>query len=175
MAVIIRDIYKFSAAKEPRTEKSKAAAICSNIGAINGRLLLEIEGHDQGALNNFKQLDIQVGEKIPGVMFVFPLSKNDAYFILLPYRFWSSKENGAFVTATPEEIDFLCAWIKPRLKDKRLTITEIREKYQNLIDYIDNDLMPSQGFAKEWAQARGLPHPEPSASTAGAPTDPTQQ
>lgn len=96
----------------------------------------------------------------------------DEDFILLP--FWL-KTNQALPVASTDinELEDFYRWVAKNLKTP-MSIEVIRKEYQGLIRFIDG-LMLQQEFGDRWAEARGLPHPEPSASTAGAPTDPTQQ
>lgn len=87
--------------------------------------------------------------------YLFPVSASNTC-VLLPFLFLGSKrENGMKVEVTPEQLDRLCLWTQPRLQ-RPADLRTIRRLYEELIAWIDDEIMGATIFSDRWRLARGL-------------------
>lgn len=157
------ETYKVSSLLDaPYTQKTLASYLMECTSMYNERPLLYVNNNE----DVFKDLVIDPRYIVPGGRNIFNsiIGKSWPDQVILPFRILAGVSYQEKITAHSSDLEKLYQWVFGRLKYSQISISEIREKYQNLIDHIDNNLMPSQGFGKEWAQARGLPPPpdEPS-------------
>lgn len=90
---------------------------------------------------------------------LFPLVASSDTHVLLPFLFKRKMHaNGVSIEATPEQLERLCLWIRPRLHQPT-DLETIRQLYNGLIDWIDNQVMRSTIFSERWFSARGLNQP----------------
>jgi len=71
--------------------------------------------------------------------------------MLLPHLFTTPKgrySTEGIIFVSEEKLDKFCEWIKPKLKNM-LTEAEIKEKYDELIKYIDA-LMAESPYKDKW-------------------------
>lgn len=76
-----------------------------------------------------------------------PYRAENRSWIILPFFF---DKKGV----TLEELDSLCVWVKKNIANKSISLETIKQKYDEMIKWIDNDVM---GGIVEWRNARGLP------------------
>ncbi len=87
---------------------------------------------------------------------LFPLAASSNTCVLLPFLFLGSKRtNDIKIEATPEQLDSLCLWVQPRLQQPT-DIRSIRRLYEELIAWIDEEVMGTTIFSESWRLARGL-------------------
>lgn len=87
---------------------------------------------------------------------LFPLVVSSNTQVLLPFLFLGSvRDNKIQVEATNEQLDRLCHWVQPRLQ-RHTDLSKIRSLYDELIDWIDNQIMGKTIFSERWRLARGL-------------------
>ncbi|WP_159917959.1 ATP-binding protein [Pantoea sp. 18069] len=76
--------------------------------------------------------------------------------VLLPFLFLgSARANNMKIEATPEQLDRLCLWVQPRLQ-RPADLSVIRRLYDELIAWIDDEVMGPTIFSETWRLARGL-------------------
>lgn len=77
--------------------------------------------------------------------------------ILLPFLFYTGffSQDQQRVTATPEQVDALCKWVLPNLQS-HASLVEIKNKYYDLIKYIDDEVMKNSKYWIPWKEARGI-------------------
>lgn len=83
--------------------------------------------------------------------YLFDTGVGDYEYMLLPHLFTSPKSGYStegIIFVSEEKLDKLCEWIKPKLKNM-LTEAEIKEKYDELIKYIDA-LMAESPYKDKW-------------------------
>jgi hypothetical protein len=119
----------------------------SRLSFTNSRFILRIQGDEWSSLYLRENVDVQASE-------IFDYVPRVGGRVLLPflYRANNNTYNGSIEVTS---LDELCAWIKPRLIND-LSISEIRERYDRLINYIDNEIMRKSRYRKEWAVCRGI-------------------
>lgn len=167
----VGEIYCITDDKEKcHTEKALAKKLIDRTKNTAGRLLLTVGPE-------YKKLWLTHRHAPFGFTKVFFMQPNNGKLVLLPYWLKKTEKNNIVTTTEESDLEKLFETIQPWLENQQITIADIRAEYKRLIDYIDNTLMPSQYFGKEWAQVRGLPLPStsPPASTTATPTDPTPQ
>ena len=77
-------------------------------------------------------------------------------YILLPFLFLGNpKADGVLVETTPNQIDALSRWTQSQLVDAA-SVEDIREFYQEVIEYIDNKIMRKTVYWESWRRARGI-------------------
>ncbi|PPD50561.1 MAG: hypothetical protein CTY16_01375 [Methylobacter sp.] len=91
------------------------------------------------------------------VPYLFDIPKPNKKMILLPFLFYGrlDMQTLAKITATSSHLDELCKWIQPHL-ETQATNEEIRKAYEELIRYIDNDIMQPSPHWETWKKARGI-------------------
>ncbi len=101
--------------------------------------------------DKWKVLYIKKEENLLGVYYLFEIPSENKHVVLLPFLFLNTRndKNTSTVRATSSELDRLVKWILPRLE-------KVRKKYDELIGYIDNDVMKDSPFWDVWKEARGI-------------------
>jgi hypothetical protein len=111
------------------------------------RFYLDFESNKYEVL----QLKLDITKIRARYLFDIPPPKNKK-FILLPFLFCSQT---SLITATPTQIDALCKWVQPHLEIPA-SLEEIRKAYEELIRYIDYDIMQPSPHWETWKNARGI-------------------
>lgn len=88
--------------------------------------------------------------KLPASWLIRPCASAPSV-MLLPFLF-----TGGHALATPTQLTRLCTRMQPLLATA-LMIDDVRQLYENFIEYLDRDFMPSTPYAGRWQQARGGP------------------
>ncbi len=159
------DTLRWQLKKEPQDTYTKEALATRLAGVFqridhNQRFFLDFQ--DKGTVLNLKS-DIKIGargqENIVGVPYLFDiplLQRKCNRFILLPFLFCPINARYSHrATATPSQLDSLCKWLQPHLETPA-TLEEIRKAYEELIDYIDNEIMKPSPHWDRWKKARGI-------------------
>jgi hypothetical protein len=103
----------------------------------------------------FSELSLAHGTKLHAHD-LFPLSASSNTCVLLPFLFLGSVSTSNIkVEATPEQLDSLCLWVQPRLQQPT-DLRTIRRLYEELIEWIDDEVMGATIFSESWRLARGL-------------------
>lgn len=136
--------------QDPYTRDALSVKLASMLEEMqsNRRLILLLHPF----LKRWEKLELKGGEPIRARN-IFP-NFSERGEILLPYLV-SSVSVSATVRAKVDviKLDEICEYVCPRLKVK-LKVSEIKELYLTLIDFIDNEIMASSEFSEEWAAAR---------------------
>ncbi|MDX8127429.1 ATP-binding protein [Methylomonas sp. OY6] len=109
-----------------------------------------------GFQDKFEKLYLSESTKLRAG-YLFEIYQPTARFVLLPFLFsgTSRRRPSPKVSATPSELDALCKWLQPNL-EKLASIEEIRKEYENLIAYIDDEIMTPSLYWEDWKIARGI-------------------
>jgi Histidine kinase-, DNA gyrase B-, and HSP90-like ATPase len=84
---------------------------------------------------------------------VFP---RDAKFVLLPFLYRSyDLGGGRSIECTDEQLNALCKWVVPHLVTLA-SVSDIHKAYEELITYIDDEIMQQSSLWDVWKRARGL-------------------
>jgi len=75
--------------------------------------------------------------------------------VLLPFLFRGRLFGNQPKEVTIPELDALCKWVQPRLETSA-SLADIKQKYEELIHHIDNEIMKPSPHWEEWKKARGL-------------------
>lgn len=103
----------------------------------------------------FPNLILKPGSKFRAIS-LFPTLKNNDNYILLPFLFLGNKRsNGLLVDSSPDKLYALCDIVKSELLTP-YTIDEIKFFYQEVIEYIDNQVMMNTTYWPAWELGRGL-------------------
>nr|WP_281459392.1 ATP-binding protein [Pseudomonas sp. P13] len=87
---------------------------------------------------------------------IFPSQASGKNYILLPFLFLGhAKPEGVSIESSPAQIEALCHWTQNRLTQS-LSLDEIHNLYNQVIDYIDNSIMKPTIYWQRWRHARGL-------------------
>lgn len=82
---------------------------------------------------------------------LFVVADPAAKFVILPFLFVGHAEK---VEATPDQLDKLSFWSLSRIQDSS-PISEIRRLYEELVSYIDNEIMYKSIHRDLWRRSRG--------------------
>lgn len=148
---ILRLKYQFT---KTRKEHYDNAALASKLIRLsnqplgNKRFIMHID-------SKFSKLTLNQNTKLSAHN-VFSLLAPSNTYVLLPFLFRDkNKENDASIEATPEQLKRLYKWVQPQLRH-HIEIDEIQQLYEQLISWIDNEVMANTYFHDRWLQARGL-------------------
>lgn len=146
---------RYQLKKEPQPSYSNAALATRLAGILrqaHGNLRVTLNFDDLSWSKLFLKKDTLVRATS-----LFPVFPRDANFVLLPYLyigFTQGTENQ--IQCTPEQLDALSKWVLPNLVTPT-TVADIRKCYDELVQYIDNEIMkPSSHHWEFWKNARGL-------------------
>ena len=88
---------------------------------------------------------------------LFEIHPQGSNVIILPFLFYAFNSKPPFkIEATNTQLEALCKWVQPKLKDASVSLEEIRSTYDELISYIDNKIMLPSEHSEEWRKARGI-------------------
>lgn len=88
------------------------------------------------------------------VSYLFDMPQPNKKVLLLPFLFRSGTSHPK-VIATSSQLDELCKWVQPHLETEA-SLEEIRKAYDDLIHYIDYDIMECSPHWETWKKARGI-------------------
>ena len=147
----LHPMYKFTSDKvELHDEAAFACALARmmNRAFVNERVITHLDG-------KFSALSLSPETRIRARN-LFPLIAHSNTPVLLPFLFRETqRDNGIFIEATAEQIEKLCKFIQPKLQNPA-DLKTIRALYNELIDWIDNQVMGKTVLSKKWFKARGL-------------------
>ncbi|MEE4127063.1 ATP-binding protein [Pseudomonas viridiflava] len=87
---------------------------------------------------------------------IFPRLFFNNDYILIPLLFLGkANAEGRTVESTPEQIEALCRWTQDKLNHHN-TIDEIRKTYNEIILFIDNEIMRPTRYWEQWKRARRI-------------------
>lgn len=86
---------------------------------------------------------------------ILEVNKEDSRRVLLPFLFRATSSKYHLASVEVASLDELCAWVKPKLIISS-ELSEIRLIYQDLIEYIDKEVMGKSPYSKRWMERRGL-------------------
>lgn len=114
---------------------------------INGRYILSTKDDSWDILHLKNKFEIHA-------LYLFEVLPKGSKVILLPFLFHAFDfKNPCKITANSDQLDKLCKWIQPQLIDETVSFNDIRNKYDELIHYIDNDIMKKY---PNWKKARNI-------------------
>lgn len=86
---------------------------------------------------------------------LFPHMSRINNFVLLPFLFRGTKNpSGALVEATDEQIDRLAQWTRKHQSNPK-SLDRIKQRYRDLSNYIDIEIMDKSEYRDDWRAARG--------------------
>ncbi|ASF44892.1 HD domain-containing protein [Methylovulum psychrotolerans] len=142
-------IYQFAKKPQPLySPKALAIKLISVDRRKNNRFVLN------DLDNRWETLYLKENSKINAFyLFGIPSNKN---IVLLPFLFYRrlNMQSPAQITATPSQLEALCQWIQPYLEKSSATLEEIRTAYNELIRYIDYDIMKPSPHWEAWKKDR---------------------
>ncbi|MFC5583358.1 hypothetical protein [Rhodanobacter terrae] len=136
-------VLRFSLDPQPYySDAAFALHLISNARSIgNHRCLVAIRDA------RWLRLALRKDFQLPATWLIRPCASSPTA-MLLPYLFTSGE-----VQVTPSQLMRLCVRMQPLLAVE-LTIDEVRHLYEDLITYIDDDLMAASAYAARWRAAR---------------------
>lgn len=135
---------------EPYDDAAFAAALAKIIRRPFGN-----ERYRSPLRERFARLSLASGTKLYARN-LFPIISGNNTDVVLPFLFrGTAQENGISIEATSEQIERLCIWVQPRLH-RPSDLGTIRGLYNELIHWIDNEIMAATIFSEKWFLARGL-------------------
>lgn len=120
------------------------------------RASITVESNRRYILNSpkFSQLSIKTEEEI-NAWPLFP-GYPTPHPVMLPFLFQGIfKDTDRRVEVTPEQMDLICRWVQVRLVTPA-TLVEVRRWYEDLIQYIDDEIMKPTIFWDRWKIMRGM-------------------
>lgn len=148
---LLRPRFRFASEPAPPYDRAAFAIALASIVSTsfsNRRVISYLEPR-------FAALSLAEGNELY-VRPLFPLAAPSKTCVLLPFLFLgSAREDGTKIEATSEQLDRLCLRIQPRLQWPA-DLSTIRRLYDELIDWIDNEVMGATIFSEAWRLARGL-------------------
>ncbi len=137
-----RPVLRFSLAEKPQYSSMAFAdhLIRAINSLVNRRYLVEITDERWQFLALKKDVDL----------FAWHLMGDyaDGPIMLLPYLF-----SGSQVQLTQSQLERLCKHVQPLLANQQ-TVDEVQHSYEDLVNYIDNEIMVLPAYAARWQKAR---------------------
>lgn len=148
---LLRTRYRFASEPVPPYDNAAfATALDRIIDARHGnqRVIATLE-------DRFSALSLK-GDIRLHARHLFELSPKSNTQVLLPFLFiGAARDSKIQIEAKHEQVDRLCRWVQDKLQQPA-DLIEIRRLYDELISWIDNEVMGQTIFAERWRQARGL-------------------
>jgi len=113
----------------------------------NRRFLLPVTGE-------FEILSLAPGNKLLA-QYLFPINSPSENYAVLPFLFVAEPQGGVTVQASSAQLDALCNWVLPRLKQPA-PFADVKRSYENFINFVDLEIMRPTIFWPRWHTARGL-------------------
>lgn len=137
------------------SEKALATRLAGILRQVDGNRRFFLYFQD----NLWQALYLKIGTKCRALP-LFDVRQRAENPVLLPFLFRLSgfslsRRYDVKVEATASQLDALCKWVQPHL-EVPASVTEIRNEYDKLIDYIDNTVMRSSPHWEVWKNARGI-------------------
>lgn len=108
--------------------------------------------------NLFLKKDVSISRGY-NLIRIFPVCPIDSYFIMLPFLYRKFRGDSIGIVETietsNEKITELCKWIQPNLLHES-SFEAIRTSYNDLINYIDNEIMPASSYNDFWKGKRNI-------------------
>lgn len=145
--------YQFKKVDQPSFSQKALAARLSRIlheVSRNQRFLVDFQDE------RWDTLQLKDGTKIRA-SYLFDVSRKNAKFVLLPFLFCNPLfgNKPAEITITPSQLDSLCKWVQPHLETE-MPLADIKKKYEELVNHIDDKVMKLSPFSGTWKNARRL-------------------
>ncbi|PZX02115.1 histidine kinase/DNA gyrase B/HSP90-like ATPase [Pseudomonas sp. 478] len=138
-------------AQVPYTEAALSARLAALLEEMHSNRRFTLLMHPM--LKSWEKLELKNDVSIRARS-IFPHFGKNGGEILLPY-FFTSVSLVSHVTAKVNvtKLDEICEYVCPRLRNK-LDLSDVKQLYLSLIEFIDVKVMANSEFAEEWREAR---------------------